>query len=127
MAEIIARFADGRLLVQEEKTLASHYTSGGMAIRIGHLKTVEKVLSIEAYMSGQPQYSVAAPLKEAKTSGDTVVFTLRRSDMVSGMGSGALMASFLLSGVTSGIDWNREIASGLVSGRLNILTNVIGF
>lgn len=132
MAEIIARFADGRLLVQEERPVTKDYTSGiGTPIRIGLVKTVEKILSLDSYVSGRPLARVGAPLAEAVASGDTVLVRLRRTDLMDDIWvSGSPKASTgYLSGITSGLTWNEELASGiaLISGRLKILANIIGY
>lgn len=145
MAEIIARFADGRLLVQEDKALeeGTINTSGQARFRIGDLKTVEKVLSIDASISGYPNLKVATELRDVLVSGDTLLIQLRRADfgyissgMFSGAVSGLLPADFgiaaealsYLSGLTSGIGYHEPIVStALVSGKLLVLANVIGF
>jgi len=155
MAEIIARFADGRLLVQEDRLVESDTMSGGYTtLRIGHVKTIEKVLSIDAQISGYPDQKVAVELKDVLISGDILRPQLRRSDLgvptltglVSGVatasgfqaisgyvtltgpiGSGALSLGYL-SGVTSGRGYYETLASGaFVSGKLRIIANVIGF
>ena len=133
MAEIIARFADGRLLVQEEKAIESHYVSGGIAFRIPFLRTVEKVISIDAHLSGYPEYRFAAPLKDVMVSGDTIVPILRRADLYGFAASGTVPISGyasegVLSGVVaSGTRYMQQITSGLSSGKINIIANVIGF
>ena len=130
MAEIIARFADGRLLVQEERAVTEHYTSGmGTPIRIGLVKTVEKVISLDSYVSGYPVGKVAAPIADAVASGDTVLVKLRRADvLISGVASGAITIG-PLAHITSGLEWGEELGSGVaqISGQLKILANVIGF
>lgn len=163
MGEIVAKFADGRYLVQEDKALDTDYVSGGVAFRIGLVHTVEKVLSIDAHMSGYPSEKVAVPLREVKVSGDTILPILRRADigspvmtgLFSGLATSGLQASgvwgfsgfaysgiitltgpigsgtaalSVLSGVTSGLAKDGQLTSGkLVSGRLLITANVIGF
>ena len=132
MAEIIARFADGRLLVQEEKAIETDYASGGIPFRIPLLKTVEKVLSIDAHLSGYPEIRFAAPLKEVLVSGDTIIPILRRADL-QGLASGLTATSGyatagVLSGViVSGTRYMEQLASSLSSGIINIKANVIGF
>ena len=132
MAEIIARFADGRLLVQEEKAIETDYASGGIPFRIGLLKTVEKVLSIDAHLSGYPEIRFAAPLKEVLVSGDTIIPILRRADL-HGLTSGLTATSGyetagVLSGVfKSGTRYMQQLGSGLSSGIINIKANVIGY
>lgn len=137
MGDIIARFADGRLLVQEDKAAETNaYTSGlGLPFRIGHIKTVEKVLSVGAHMSGAPGAAgmVATPLREVAISGDTIFVVMRRIDIpqfLSSFASGITdtRAYSALSGITSGRGYLEEIASGLlVSGRMKVIANVIGF
>ena len=145
MGEIIARFADGRLLVQEDKALeeGTINTSGQARFRIGNLKTVEKVLSIDASISGYPNLKVATDLRDITVSGDALIIQLRRADfgyissgMFSGVMSGLLPPDFgvaaealsYLSGLTSGIGYHEPICStALVSGILKILANVIGY
>jgi len=102
MADIVARFADGRLLVQEEKLLEDGlYTSAqGVPFRIGHVRAVEKILSLEAFISGYGDAGrVLAPLKEATVSGDTVMLILRRTDIgaatMTGLFSGQLGSGYL--------------------------------
>ena len=134
MAEIIARFADGRLFVRESRLAQTDaYTSGkGLPVRIGHVKTVEQVISVDAYVSGNPGNlgMVFTPLKEVTTSGDTIHVIMRRADQphfLSGYTSGA-HAYGVLSGITSGRGYLEELGSGLLlSGRMTILANVIGF
>ena len=141
MGEIIARFADGRLLVQEDKALeeGTINTSGQARFRIGSLKTVEKVLSINASFSGYPNLKVATELRDVLVSGDTLLIQLRRADLgepvflASSLLSGFTLASGplaldLLSGITSGIRMGEPIVStALVSGILKVLANVIGY
>jgi len=153
MAEIIARFADGRLLVQEDKDAEDYVRSGGyLPFRVAHVRTVQKVLSVDAHISGSPGDKVAVPLKDVLISGDTLWLQLRRCDLgsptftgiVSGLqaasgivsgivtldgpiGSGTA-ALGLLSGITSGRGFYESLTSGRpVSGQLQIVANVIGF
>jgi len=131
MAEIVARFADGRLLVQEDKAIETDYASGGIPFRIGLVRTVEKVLSIDAQLSGYPEFKFAAPLKEILISGDTIIPRLRRADYY-GQGSGEMLSGYLSMGVLSGIvgsglAYGGELTSSLSSGRINIVANVIGY
>ncbi|GAI36268.1 unnamed protein product, partial [marine sediment metagenome] len=125
MAEIIARYADGRLLVQEDRLMENQYISGGVPVRIGLVKTVEKVLSIDTKLSGYPGQNVAAPLNEVLVSGDTIIPILRRHDvfgLVSGP-TGNLQSGYAsidgLSGVVlSGTAFGAQLTSGsATSGR----------
>jgi len=135
MAEIIARFSDGRLLVQEDKAIETDYASGGIPFRIPLVRTVEKVLSIDAQLSGYPQFKFAVPLKEVLVSGDTIIPILRRADF---LGETSLSGNLLDSGkgysvgvlsgiVISGTKWGEELTSSLSSGQINIVANVIGY
>ena len=157
MAEIIATFADGRLLVQESRLVESRYMGSGVPVRIGHLKVVEKVLSVDSEHS---PYGLITRLSEVRvgTTGATISGSLaertdhirvmmRRGDIVdyrdvlqggsmaSGTASG-LLASIsgavgrgMLSGITSGVGWVSEILSGNIniSGVVRIIANVIGY
>lgn len=142
MAEIIARFADGKLLVQEDKAVEqgykmSGYSTYGVPFRIGHIKTVEKVISLDAYVSGYPGHEgkLGVGLRETKTSGDTILVVLRRADAgaegeyLSGHGTSGAAALNVLSGITSGLAYWGELTSGLtaISGLVKIQANVIGY
>ena len=149
MGEIIARFADGRLLVQEDKAAEIGTISGGhLFFRVAHIGTIERVLSIDASMSGRPDEKVAIELRDVAISGDTLRLQLRRRDLgqtilasslvfnqsgVQGPWSGfalgrGTLALGRLSGVTSGLNWYDPVASSVfVSGILRIVANVIGF
>lgn len=147
MSEIIARFADGRFLVQESRTVESRYCGSGVPVRIGHVRQIEKVLSIttnyeknglitalgearvgrqEAAWSGQPQ-----------AKADHLMVVMRRGDIpanvTAGAGSGYLMSGWhserLMSGITSGLVWLGELLSGLIdiSGKVTVTANIIGY
>ncbi|GAI24167.1 unnamed protein product, partial [marine sediment metagenome] len=130
-AEIIARFVDGRLLVREDKLIETEYSAGGIPFRIGHLRQVESVLSIDAQISGYPDYKFGTSLKECLISGNTIFPILRRIDFI-GI-SGEIPASgYLVEGVASGIiqsgiGYRGELTSGFSSGKINIVANVIGY
>jgi len=135
MAEIVARFADGRLLVQEDKAIETDYASGGIPFRIGLVRTVERVLSIDAQLSGYPEFPIAVPLKEVLISGNTIIPILRRADFLgqdslSGLytkiHSGYASRGVLSGIVQSGSAYGSELTSSLSSGRINIVANVIG-
>ena len=130
MAEIIARFSDGRLLVQEERAIETRYVSGGIPFRIGLFKTVEKVLSIDAHLSGYPELRFAAPLKEVLVSGDTIIPILRRADFY-GFLSGSPASGYAGVGGLSGISGRAYMeqlrSGGPTSGIINIKANVIGY
>jgi len=127
VAEIVARFADGRLLVQEEKLLENGvYTSGkGIAVRIAHVRIVEKILSLETFVSGYGDAGrVLAPLKEATVSGDTIMLILRRTDIGSPVMTG-LFSGQLGSGYLSGLGLISGTRAVSLSGYLT-LTGPIG-
>ncbi|KKN87051.1 hypothetical protein LCGC14_0263210 [marine sediment metagenome] len=152
MGEIIARFADGRLLVQEDKAAEIGTISGGhLFFRVGHIGTIERVLSIDASMSGHSGEKVAIELRDVAISGDTLRLQLRRMDIglitltsaqlattggisgAQGIWSGVPLASGglsldRLSGVTSGLNYYSPVVStALISGILRIMANVIGY
>jgi len=141
MGEIIARFADGRLLVQEDKAAETGTTgSGYMNFRVGHIRTIEKVLSIDAAMSGHPDEKIATELRDVAISGDLLQVQLRRRDLGLPTMTGSLtIASGILSGLCSGLQGPFSGQSGIVimagpigSGaaglsRLSGVTSGIGF
>jgi len=101
MAEIIARFADGRLLVQEDKAVRTETVSGGFCtLRVGNIGTIEKVLSIDAAISGYPDQKLGTELRDVVVSGDTLRVQLRRVDLGSPtLPTTLIVASSLLSGL----------------------------
>jgi hypothetical protein len=136
--EIVAQFSDGRLLVNEEKAVEqgykmSGYSTYGVPYRIPNIKQIDKVVSLDANISGL--YGLAgkldAQIAEAGVSGDTLLVVLRRADnplLASGAYSGfPAFGSF--AGITSGIAIGNELASGTtgISGLVRITANVIGY
>ena len=123
MAEIIARFADGRLLVQEDRAVQTETVSGGYCtLRVGHVRTIEKVLSIDAEISGYPNQKVATELRDVVVSGDILRVQLRRADLGLPVMTGSLtIGSGLLSGLLSGFQGPFSGAPSLVT-----LTGPIG-
>jgi hypothetical protein len=139
---IIARYADGRLLVQQstvctkgyDYTLKSgnNFTALGAAIRVQHVKTVEKVISVDNNISGYGE-KLQTNLNEVSISGDIVYVKMRRGDM------GVIGASgFFVSGgagvggtaaITSGLGWLQELISGTIgiSGVVTVTATVIGY
>ena len=102
----------------------------GVPVRVGLVKTIEKALSLDAYISGYPECRVGVPLAEAVASGDVILVRLRRQDLMDDIWvSGSPKASTsMLSGITSGLNWKEELASGLpISGQLKVLANVIAY
>lgn len=153
MADIIARFADGRLLVQESRLVEQTYMGSGIPVRIGHLRQVEKVLSIAAEpdtLTGRTAEGafitrlgeVTVGTTGATVSGskaelaDHIRVILRRGDAgqapVSGLwGQSVSGSASVTSGycpVYSGLGWQAEILSGApISGRVRVIANVIGY
>ncbi len=130
MAEIIASFADGKLLVREERAVQTNYITSGATVRIGHLKTIEKVLSLEAWLSGYKNATVTTNISECLVSNDTLLVLMRRFDfpyILSGLMSNG-GAFGVLSAYTSGLEHNAELASGLgISGKMQVAAMVIGY
>ena len=139
-AEIVAQFADGKLWVEEDRPVQWGYkTSGiGVPVKIGYLDHIDRVVTLEAYISGFASRAfignnrLLAPLHEAKVSGNTVFVVLRRTDQptfLSGNTSGGTEAWGALAGITSGLGFGGELASGLaaISGYVNIKVGVIGY
>lgn len=132
MAEIIARFVDGRLLVREERCIESYYHSGGIPFRIGYLRQVESVVSLEAQISGYPDYKLGTSLKECLISGNTIRPILRRIDFIGGITSGFIASSIPSIGgasgiIQSGIGYMGQLTSGVTSGKINIVATVVGY
>lgn len=125
---IVARFADGRLLVEEKTLATTHYTSGGYWLRIGHVKTVEKVLSVTTDFE---KVGLITDLGDVAISGDKVKVIMRRGDLSVPVISGSSFASGypvheLASGLAvSGNPYRGELFSGLISGYVTITANVI--
>lgn len=141
-AEIVAKFADGKLWVEQDRPVQWGYkTSGiGVPVQIGYLDHIDRVVSVDAYISGFASGAfgggnrLLAPLQEAKVSGNIVFVVLRRTDLpqfLSGFLSGAtnLFAYGALAGITSGLGQGEELASGLaaISGYVHVRVGVIGY
>jgi hypothetical protein len=135
MTTTIYKFAEGRLLVHEQTLLRSDYVGSGVPHRIGHLRHVEKVISVDNDYS---KYGLLSPLAETRVSGAEVFVVMRRGDLqyvpsiddVSGVPfmSGASALGYL-SGITSGLNFGDEIQSGIgsLSGVVTLTTTVIGY
>ena len=127
MAEIIARFADGRLLVQEDRLVEQTYMGSGIPVRIGHLRQVEKVLSIAvepSIVSGSPliqeggfiarlsEVTIGSRVSGATISGskaqspDNIRVVLRRGDTGQGFDPA------LISGSARGVSGSAPVTSG---------------
>lgn len=136
-AKIIATFADGRLYVKEDKLAEERYDrSWGLPLRIGLVKTVEEVISVDAWISGYRE-KLNVPLGDVSISGNKIFIRMLRDDLgqiLSGAGAGIPLGSgslafSVLSGLTSGMAYpGGEIQSGnvLVSGRVRVVASVIG-
>lgn len=149
MAEIIATFSDGRLLVQESKLVETRYMGSGVPFRIGHVKTIEKVLSID---NSYARWGLVTALADVTvgTQGttvsgspaersDNVRIMMRRGDIGVGtdpatasgkagvMGASGSPAMTLAMAIVSGLGWMSELTSGEIgiSGLVKITTNVI--
>jgi hypothetical protein len=133
-AEIVAKFADGRLLVQEVQAAQTHYTSGGLWVRVGHVKTIEKVLSVTNSFADE---GLVTNLNEVAISGDQIKVVMRRGDrgnfefgeILSGgaWASGYSVPANVSGIVVSGNPYLGEIYSGVISGRVTVTANIIGF
>lgn len=147
MAEIIARFADGRLLVQETRAVESRYCGSGVPVRIGHIRQIEKVLSLT---TDHEKYGLITPVDEARVGrqeaiwsgqpqakADHLMVVMRRGDIPTTAGTGLTSGYLysvppgagLVSSMTSGLAWLGEVASGLIaiSGVVTIKANIIGY
>lgn len=150
MGEVIARFADGRLLVQESAKCAYRYAGSGVPFRIGGIRTVEKVLSLT---NDYEKLGITTPLNEVHVGyvlsgkgaysgqvqelADHIMVPMRRTtaqiDNVTTSGFAAISGSapFISSvaPLVSGLGYMTELASGNVniSGVITITANVIGY
>jgi hypothetical protein len=133
MGKIIARYSDGRLLVREERIAQNAY-GADLAVRIGNVKTVEQVISVDAHISGYPAATLFAPLNGVSVSGDTVHIKLYKADIEQALPnlSGGVISAYpgntVLSGTTSGLAFHGQLLSGVAwtSGLVNVVANVIG-
>jgi len=120
MAEIVARFADGRLLVQEDKAVRTDTVSGGYCtLRIGNIGTIERVLSIDAEISGYPNQKLGTELRDVVVSGDILRVPLRRVDLGSPtLPTTLVIASSLLSGFRAVLSGIQVFASGELQSKI---------
>lgn len=130
MTTTIFKFESGRLLVHEERTCETAYLASGQPLRIGGVRTIEKVLSVDTDYS---KLGLVTNLEEVLVSGNKLQIPMRRGDtgsITSGTwtilsGSASLG---LMSGITSGLAWLGPIASGApTSGKVKVHANVIGY
>lgn len=147
MSEIIARFADGRLLVNESRTVEYRYCGSGVPVRIGHVRQIEQVLSVT---TNREKDGLITPLDEARIGrqeaawsgqpqalADHLMVVMRRGDIPATAGTGLTSGYLfsvpeglgLVSSITSGLAWLGEVISGLVaiSGVVTVKANVIGY
>ena len=131
MATSIYKFENGRLLVHEQTLLRGNYVGSGVPHRIGHVRNVEKVLSVD---TDYAKYGVLSPLSEVKVSNDNVFVVMRRADGGIGLTSGSAMgtsgaaAAGLVSGLLSGLADHGEILSGRpISGLITLTATVLGY
>ena len=133
MTTTIFKFESGRLLVHEERTAESAYLASGQLLRIGGVRTIEKVLSIDTDYS---KYGLITNLEEVLLSGNKLQVVMRRGDLgsialsglASGVGLSGMEALGLMSGLTSGLDWLGPLRSGApTSGVIKVHANVIGY
>jgi len=73
----IYKFEQGRLLVQEVRAVESNYLASGIPVRIGQIRCIEKVLSVDTDYS---QYGLITPLEEVTISGSEIFVVMRRGD-----------------------------------------------
>lgn len=130
MTTTIYKWPNGRLLVHEERTAESNYLASGLPLRIGQLKEIEKVLSIDTDYS---KLGLVTNLEEVLMSGNTLHIPMRRGDTgvpypLSGFAISGSPALGLMSGLTSGLAWLGPLVSGAgVSGKVEVHANVIGY
>ena len=144
MGEIIATFADGRLLVYEERLCGNTppisgglYIGSGIPVRIGGLRTVERVISID---NNWNNVGVLTPLREV-TPGDGKIFVvMRRGDVGVGVNSvltsghaitvgisGYACATSAVGNLFSGLGYYAEAISGRTVSGIMIYATVIGY
>lgn len=125
MGEIVATFADGRLLVEETRLVEQRYMGSGIPVRIGGVAVVERVLAVRAegpLRSGGAPYSVdggiitnldevAVGTPNAAVSGskaerpDHIRVIMRRGDVGQGLDPA------LISGTARGMSGSASIIS----------------
>jgi len=131
MADLISTFQDGKLLMYDSVTVDTWYIGSGVPVKIGELRKIDKVLSLDTDYS---RYGLITRLEECRTSGNYLFVVMRRGDLgampitSSSVVSGQL-AYDLLSGITSGIAYLGELLSGvaMISGRVIVKASVIGW
>jgi len=130
MTTTIFKFESGRLLVHEERTAETAYLASGQLLRIGGVRTIEKVLSVDTDYS---KYGLITNLEEVLISGNKLQIPMRRGDQgvplaLSGLAVSGSAALGLMSGLTSGLAWLGPLVSGApTSGVVKVHANVIGY
>jgi hypothetical protein len=144
MVTILARFADGRLLVQQSTVCTkaydytlksgSNFTALGAAIRVQNVKTIDKVISVDNIISGYNE-NLITNLNEVSVSGDIIYVKMRRGDV----GLAASGYTYALAsggagiggtaGITSGRGFMSELISGnvAISGVVTVIASVIAY
>ena len=127
MAEIIARYADGRLLVKESRP-SVNYATGGVPLRIGLVRDVLDVLSVDTSYS---RYGLITSLSEVGVSGAQINVLMRRGETgegvaISGNPLSGVVGAGLMSGISSGIAWLGELADTRILSSVTITACVIG-
>jgi len=120
---------EGRLLVNEATALKANYPAGsGIAFRIGQVRQVEKVLSID---NNYAIYGLITPLNEVRISNNEIFVVMRGMSVGLGTSGVALSGAAglgLASGIVSGLAWMGELRSGApISGKITVTANVIGY
>lgn len=133
---IIARFADGKLLVEQKTLIAQEYYANGFDVRIGHIGHIDKILSVTTDIE---RFGGVTPLHMTSAVLDTARVRMFRGDFATmndakSQGSGIVLAfsgrasMYLASSLISGLLWYNEVLSGTaVSGLVRLTVNAIGY
>jgi len=132
MTTTIYKFEQGRLLVKESRVLETQYRVSGIPVRIGHIREVEEVISIDNSYS---RYGLVTPLSEVRISGADIFVVMRRGELggeatlLSGEGVSGSLSLGLMSSISSGLAFLGELASGVlnVSGKVTVTASVLGY
>lgn len=136
---IVARFADGKLLVQEQKApdqvnyLGTTGVTSGMnaiAVRMGGICHIEKILSVATNLE---KNGLVSPLGATSSKLDTAYVRLFRGDIGFQGGPVASGDTWGLSGaagigpvsaLTSGLAWMGEVVSSATVSGIGLLVTV---
>lgn len=142
MTTNIYKFEDGRLLVHESRKVDRRYgtTSGtaqsGAIFKIPQVRRIDQVLSLE---NDYARYGLVTPLSEVRVSNNEIFVVMRRGDLgkaadgsVDTSGANLLLSGMaalgLISGLTSGLAYGAELASGLGAiSNVTVVANIIGY